>query len=92
MIMLFNQLLDMPHLSGGWIIFDKGEMLTNMDVNKLCIKFERNKLFGTFLGSFISAHETNTLHVAFVFLFSIVSILLMNYMSQKMCANTVNIM
>jgi hypothetical protein len=32
--MMFNQLLDMPHLSGGWII-GKGEMLTNRDVNKL---------------------------------------------------------
>ena len=31
MIMLFNQLLDMPHLSGGWIILT--EMLTNRDVN-----------------------------------------------------------
>jgi hypothetical protein len=29
MIMLLNQLLDMPHLSGGWIISAKGEMLTN---------------------------------------------------------------
>ena len=29
MIMLFNQLLDMPHLSAG-----KGELLTNRDVNK----------------------------------------------------------
>jgi hypothetical protein len=28
LIMLFNQLLDMPHLSGGWIILAKGEMLT----------------------------------------------------------------
>ena len=28
LIMLFNHLLDMPHLSGGWI------MLTNKDVNK----------------------------------------------------------
>jgi hypothetical protein len=23
MIMLFNQLLDMPHLSGGWIVLAK---------------------------------------------------------------------
>ena len=35
MIMLFNQLLDMPHLSGWWIILaGKGEMLTKKDVNK----------------------------------------------------------
>jgi hypothetical protein len=33
MIMLFNQLPDMPHLSGGWVILAK-EKLTNMDVNK----------------------------------------------------------
>jgi hypothetical protein len=32
MIELFNQLLDMPHLSGGLIIL-AGEMLTNRDVN-----------------------------------------------------------
>ena len=29
MIKLFNQLLDMPHLSGGWIILTKDKMLTN---------------------------------------------------------------
>jgi hypothetical protein len=42
MIMLFNQLLDMPHLSGGWIILlTNKEMLTNRNVNK----FQRNKLY-----------------------------------------------
>jgi hypothetical protein len=32
-IILFNQLLDMPHLSGGYFILAKGEMFTNRDVN-----------------------------------------------------------
>jgi hypothetical protein len=31
--MLFNQLLDMPHLSGGWDYLGKREMLTNRDIN-----------------------------------------------------------
>jgi hypothetical protein len=57
MIVLFNQFLFMPHLSGGWIILTKDKMLTNMDVNKLDTKFERDKLFVLF-ESFISAHET----------------------------------
>ena len=35
MITLFNQLLDMPHLSREWMILGKGEMLTNRDGNKL---------------------------------------------------------
>jgi hypothetical protein len=34
MIMLFNPLLDMPHLSGGWIILINDKMLTNRDVNE----------------------------------------------------------
>lgn len=38
MIMLFNQLLDIPHLSGGWIILTKDKMLTNWDVNKFVHK------------------------------------------------------
>ena len=71
MIMLFIQLLDMPHLSGEWIILAKGEMLTNRDVQtNVCTESLRNKLFvayGTFLGSFISAPET----VALIFLFSV---------------------
>jgi hypothetical protein len=61
MIMLFNQLLDMPHLSGGWIILAKAKCsLTGLQTN-LCTAFERNNTFceyGTFLESIISAHET----------------------------------
>jgi hypothetical protein len=34
MRMLLNQLLDMPHLSGGWDYLGKGEMLPNRDENK----------------------------------------------------------
>jgi hypothetical protein len=44
MIMLFNQLLDMPHLSGGWIILANEKCsLTGMQTN-LCTKYETNKL------------------------------------------------
>ena len=52
----------------------KGEMLTNRDVNNFVHKIWEKYVFwvyGTFLGSFILAHETNTLHVAFIMLFSI---------------------
>jgi hypothetical protein len=45
MIMLFNQLLDMPHLSGGWIILAKEKLSVNRDAKNVCTKFERNKLF-----------------------------------------------
>jgi hypothetical protein len=52
MIMLFNQLIDMPHLSGVWIILakDKGP-LTGMQTN-LITKFERNKLLWNISGIF----------------------------------------
>jgi hypothetical protein len=33
MIILFDQIFDMPHLAGGCIL-GKGEMLTDGDVNK----------------------------------------------------------
>ena len=52
----------------------KGEMLINRDVNK-CTTFERDKLFvglnifGDLLFQLMK-HGTNTLHVAFIFLFS----------------------
>ena len=76
MVMLFNQLLDMSHLSGEWIILEKEkcsltEMLTNVFT-----KFERNKIF-VHMQKFwnllfqLMKHGTNTLHVAFIFLFSI---------------------
>jgi choline-glycine betaine transporter len=38
MIMLFNQLLDMPHLSEWMDYLGNGEMLTNRDVNKFVHK------------------------------------------------------
>ena len=45
MIMLFNQLLDMPHVSGGWIILTKEKCsLTGMETN-LRTTFEINWLF-----------------------------------------------
>jgi hypothetical protein len=45
MIMLFYQLVDMPPLSGGWIIVAKVKCsLTEMQTN-LYTTLERNKLF-----------------------------------------------
>jgi hypothetical protein len=35
MIMLFNQLLDMPHLTGEGVILTNDKMLTKRDVNQL---------------------------------------------------------
>ena len=55
MIMLFNEFLDMPHLSGGWIVL-AGEMLANRDVNKFVHTFFC--VYGKCLGYFISTHET----------------------------------
>ena len=44
MTMLFNELLDMPHLSGGWIILAKEKCsLTGTQTNSCT--FESNKLF-----------------------------------------------
>jgi hypothetical protein len=61
MIMLFNQLLDMPHLSGGWIILAK-EKCSLTGCKKIGSKnLERNKLFvrmEKFGGSFMSDHKT----------------------------------
>jgi hypothetical protein len=46
MIMLFNHLLDMSHLSGGWIDYlDKGEMLINGDVHKFVHNICEKKSF-----------------------------------------------
>jgi hypothetical protein len=54
MIMLFNQLLAMPHID----YLGKGEMLTNRDVNTFEHILEKYVfcVYGTFLTSFISAH------------------------------------
>jgi hypothetical protein len=73
MVMLFNQLLDMPHLSGEWIILAK-EKFPLRDIQKLCTTFERNKLFVSMEHSWdllfqLMKHGTNTLHVTFILLF-----------------------
>ena len=53
------------YLSGGWIILAKEKCsLTGMYTN-LCTNFERNKLFVQLM-----KHGTDTLHVAFILLFS----------------------
>ena len=39
MTMLFNYLIDMPHLSGVQVILTKDKMLTNRDVNKFLPKY-----------------------------------------------------
>jgi hypothetical protein len=65
MIMAFNQLLDILHLSGGWIILAKQKcFLTGMETN-LCTKFERKYVcmehFWDLLFLIIK-HGANTLH------------------------------
>ena len=76
MIMLFNQLLDMSHLSGGWIILAKEKCSQTGMLTNVCTKLERNKLF-MHMGHFwdvlfqLIKHEPNTLHVEFIFLFSV---------------------
>ena len=68
MIMLFNQISDMPHLSGGWIILAKDKCsLTGMLTN-LFTTFERH-LWDLFFQ--LMKYGTNTLHVALIFLFSV---------------------
>ena len=64
MIMLFNQLLDMPHLSGGWIYLGKSEMLTNRDKNTFVHQIREISFLciWTLLGYFISVHETLDQH------------------------------
>ncbi|XP_055751288.1 uncharacterized protein LOC129831825 isoform X1 [Salvelinus fontinalis] len=65
MIMLFNQLLDMPHLSGGWIILAEKCSLKNAHSNLKQAFCE----YGRFLGSFISAHETWNQHFTSHYIF-----------------------
>jgi hypothetical protein len=66
----------MPHLSGGWIVLAKDKCsLTGMKTN-VCTKFERNKLFVNMSNVWdllfqLMKQENNTLHIAFIFLFSI---------------------
>ena len=71
-IITFNQFLDMPHLSGGWIILAKDTCsLTGMQTN-LCTTFERHKLF-VHMEHFwdilfqLIKHGTKTLHCIYIF-------------------------
>ena len=73
--MLFNQLLDMPHLSGGWIILAREKMLINSGVIKFVHTSERsNSLciehFWDLLCQLMK-HGTSTLHIMFIYLFSV---------------------
>ena len=43
-MIMFNQLLDMPHLTGGWIILAKKKCSLTGIWTHLCTTFERNKL------------------------------------------------
>lgn len=45
LIMLFNQQLDVPQLSGGWIIFANLGALTHTDLSKFCSESERTNCF-----------------------------------------------
>ena len=76
MIMLFNQLLDMPHLSGGWILLAKEKCSLNRDVNKFVHRiWEKKNLLCIWNISrmfyFSSWNIGPTLHVAFIILFSV---------------------
>jgi hypothetical protein len=66
MNMLFNQLIDMPHLSGGCIILTKDIMLINRNVNTFVHKMWEKLDFcayGKFQWICIPAHETWHQHV-----------------------------
>ena len=68
MIMLFNQILDMPTLLSGLIILSKEKCSITVTRKQIfCTKFERNKLFVCiehFWGLLfqLMKHGTNTLH------------------------------
>jgi hypothetical protein len=74
--MLFNPLLDMPHLSGGWITWTKEKCSPTAMYTNVCTKCERNTLLVCMGHSWdlllqLRKHGTNTSHVAFIFLFSV---------------------
>ena len=57
--MLFNQLLDMPHLSGGWSILAKGEM----HLREISFFVRMENVCDLFFQ--LMKHGTNTLHVLY---------------------------
>ena len=75
-IMLFNQLFDIPHLSGGWIILAKEKCsLTGMLTN-LSTKSERNTFFVRMehfwdLLFQLMKHGTNTTCCVYIFVLCI---------------------
>ena len=77
MILLFNKIVDMPHLSGGWISLAMEKSLLIGMLTNLWTTFERNKLFVCMEDFWdvlfqLMKHGTLPLHVAFIFLFSVV--------------------
>jgi hypothetical protein len=76
MTMMFNQLLDITHLSDGWIILTNVKCSLTGMYTHLCTTFKRNKLFLCMEHFWdilfqLMKHGTNTLHVAFIFLLSV---------------------
>ena len=71
MIMLINQLVDMPHLAGGWIILAKEKCSLTGMYTIFCRFFEQSAFcaYGTFLRSFISAHEIWHQHFTCFYIF-----------------------
>jgi hypothetical protein len=70
---MLNLLIDMPHLSGGWIILKIEKC--SLTQTHLCTTFERNKLFVHMEHLwdilFQLIRHGNTLHAAFLFFLSI---------------------
>jgi hypothetical protein len=76
MIMLFKQLLDMPHLSGGWIVLAK-EKCSLTGMKHICSQNLREISFFLCIENVwdilfqVMKHGSNTLHVVFILMFSI---------------------
>ena len=87
-ILLFNQFLDITDLSGEWIILENEKCSLTGMLTSLCTTFDRNKLF-VHLEHFwdllfqLMKHVSNTLHVEFIFLFSIVTVILPSWLFVK---------
>jgi hypothetical protein len=85
----------MPHLHRWFDYLGKGEMLTSRDETNLCTKLERSKLFVSIehfwdLLFKLMKHGTDTLHVAFLFLYSMDYIFENKFLVYKFCATHVH--
>jgi hypothetical protein len=78
MIMLSDQLLDMPPLAGGSIILAQEKCSPTGRQTNLCKTFEQNKLFVHMEHFWDLLFQLNNLHVAFIFLSRVVEKLLIS--------------